>query len=289
MEIIEKYLKNKTEILNSNKFIFNNKPINTKVAVIVEPRNHYLLEDVVKNVMSSLGEDWNLHIFCYDQNFILNLFKNCSFTITLLNKNNLTIDEYNKLFQSIEFWNTIKEETILIFQTDSFIMNPSIKIDKFLKYSFIGGIYRYITTEKLIKKYNKKIAGYIGIWEYLDGINLNNSAKIDFSINGGFSIRKKSIMIKCLQNVSNNDIIKYRIKNKLNTLYYETNTILSEDTYFQNAIDILGLDLPDKQTCIEFCENLSYTNINLNSFGIHQVKDGELLNRFKNEIEKKFI
>lgn len=45
-----------------------NKDDNDKVAVIVEPRKHKYLLGVIKNVMSSLGTDWNLHIFGSDNN-----------------------------------------------------------------------------------------------------------------------------------------------------------------------------------------------------------------------------
>ena len=45
-----------------------NKDENNKVAVIVEPRKHKYLIGVIKNVMSSLGKDWNLNIFVSDHN-----------------------------------------------------------------------------------------------------------------------------------------------------------------------------------------------------------------------------
>lgn len=286
MEVIEQHLYNQTKQFIKQNFTFQNRSINTKVAVIVEPRNHKLLQSIVYNIMHSLGEEWNLHIFSYDIDFIRSLFPNCEFYLTLLNSNNLTANQYNKLFKSVEFWKKIEEETILIFQTDSFIMNPTININIFLEYPFIGGIYRYITTNQLKHQYKDIVAGYIHNFE-LKGIQLANSPKLDFSINGGFSLRKKSVMLDCLKRVTNNDIIEYRKQYNMDCTYLNKTPIPGEDVYFQNAIDLLGYKLPDKKTCISFCENLSYSKFNSKSFGIHNVKK-DRLQYFKKEIVDKF-
>ena len=39
-------------------------------AVIIEPREHELLELVVRNVMHNLGDIWNLHIHAYNKDYI---------------------------------------------------------------------------------------------------------------------------------------------------------------------------------------------------------------------------
>ena len=198
------------------------------------------------------------------------------------------------MFKSTTFWKNIKEENILIFQTDSFIMNPLININDFLDYPFIGGIYRYITTETFKRKYPNKIVGYPYNY-YLNGIQLQNSPNLDFSINGGFSFRKKSIMIECLEKITHKKIIDHRIINKMDVSYYQIYNNIDEDSYFQNAIDLLGYKLPDKQTCINFCENLSYPVFNSKSFAIHNVKENviknnsDLMDKLKNSFSHLLI
>ncbi len=285
MDEIQKYLDESTKQLQIKNFCVKKKSTNKKVAVIVEPRNHQLLQSVVYNVMNSLGEEWNLHIFSHDQQFVQSLFPNWEYQLSLLQSNNLTVKQYNTLFQSKQFWESIHEETVLIFQTDSFIMNPDININQFLKYSFIGGIYRYITTNELKEKYPN--VGYTDNYN-LTGIQLHNSPKLNFSINGGFSLRKKSVMINCLEKISYSNIIEYRQQNNMNIDDFYHCDKISEDVYFQNAIDLLGYELPDKQTCIDFCENLSYTKFNPNSFAIHNFNKINKINNFKESIQKKF-
>lgn len=41
----------------------NNDENNEQIAVIVEPRNHKYLIPVIKQVMSKLGNTWNLQIY----------------------------------------------------------------------------------------------------------------------------------------------------------------------------------------------------------------------------------
>jgi len=74
-----------------------NKDNNDKVAVIVEPRKHKYLLGVIKNVMSSLGNDWNLHIFGSDHNeeYIKTHLKG---NYTFTNLNMLNLNETSLLF-----------------------------------------------------------------------------------------------------------------------------------------------------------------------------------------------
>ena len=66
-------------MLNKCKFyyvIYNND--NTKVAVIVEPREHEFMEQVIRNVATALDNTWNIHIFTSNiesKNSVLNLLR----------------------------------------------------------------------------------------------------------------------------------------------------------------------------------------------------------------------
>ena len=87
-----------------------------------------------------------------------------------------------------------------------------------------------------------------------------------------FLLRKKSAMIECIQKVNKEDIIKYRKKLNMNNEYYMNINILGEDTFFQNALDLLNYKLPNSLQCINFCSNLCFGGFSKNSLGIHNIK-----------------
>jgi hypothetical protein len=148
------------------------------IAVIVEPRLHIYLKPVIDNILRNINNNTPIHIFHskINEEFIRNnysvLIENHKIILSyiILNQkimNNLQLSEYNLLLTSVDFWNTINGENILIFQTDS-CMCRHINTFNFTEYTqcgFIGAPFRI---------YPKN------------------------GLNGGFSIRKKSLMIKAI-------------------------------------------------------------------------------------------
>lgn len=114
-------------------------------AVIVEPRNHKALEFVLNNFIENLDDDWQIIIFHGPNN--LNTCKEIiektgtqkRITFHNLGVNNLTIEEYNHLMITRDFYHQIPTEIFLIFQTDSMIIpiNKS-NLEPFLKYDYVG-------------------------------------------------------------------------------------------------------------------------------------------------------
>ena len=47
-------------------------------------------------------------------------------------------------------------------------------------------------------------------------------------------------MIKCLTFITDEHITEYRKNSGMSSFYYNRNFIVGEDTFFQNALDILG-------------------------------------------------
>ena len=93
-------------------------PTTDKIAVIIEPRKHKLLQSVVCNVMYHLGNAWNLMIVSHDIEYVKSLFpKQWTFATMMLNKDSITSTEYNQLLKTQSFWEKIPCENILIFQT----------------------------------------------------------------------------------------------------------------------------------------------------------------------------
>lgn len=131
-------------ILIINYFIKDNFINNNRLhaAVIVEPRNHMALEDVIDNIIINL--DVPIIIFHGTENIklvdnIISKYPNSKFKKYNLNIKNLTITDYNNLLLSTNFW--IKSEyfgnRILLFQTDSGICNVD-NIEFSLDYDYCG-------------------------------------------------------------------------------------------------------------------------------------------------------
>jgi hypothetical protein len=143
------------------------------ISVIVEPRNHEYLIPVIDNIVRNTITP--IHIFHSSVNEILlkTKYNNSRFIFTKLPQDNLTIREYNILLTSISFWNKINGENILIFQTDSCLCRHinTFNFTEYLKYGFIGA---------------------------------PCNTRFPLFQNGGFSIRKKSLMIKAI-NVFNKE------------------------------------------------------------------------------------
>lgn len=150
-------------------------------AVIVEPREHKDLETVIKTVMYFLNEsdsniEWGLSIFYGGKN--KKLIKKITKNWENVHFQNMWIDnlpslEYNKMLKTSNFWKSIDSENILIFQTDSILVN--FGIEEFISYIYIGAPW--------IKFREGKLVG-----------------------NGGLSFRKKSKMIEISENYINDDI-----------------------------------------------------------------------------------
>lgn len=237
--MIEKFF-NYYEKLN---IVINNNESNTKVAVIVEPCKHKYLIGVIKQVMSKLGETWNLRIFGSDKNEV-NIKENIKGTYTFIN---MQIDElvspdtYNLFLQSKEFWNKITEEHVLMFQPDSFILTNNYNVPP--TYGFVGAPYSY--------------GGHDSSGNFID---ITTPIQNGYNINGGFSYRNKQIMLDCINNVTINDIINYRQQHGLNIEYFTANVILPENVFFMNAMAVLNYHLPTNidaviTECTKFCIN----------------------------------
>ena len=183
-------------------------------AVIVEPRNDDILIKVLNNVLTNVHTFTKIQIFhgTENENMIRQNMKpyidSGKIIINNLNVKNLTKQDYNKLLTSVDFWNKVHGENILIFQTDSAInSNRRYDIHKFLEYDYVGAPWKN-------DKYTNGIGG-----------------------NGGFSFRKKSKMIEHIKSTpwtggpediyfSKSEILKFPTKDiamefSVETIYYD--------------------------------------------------------------------
>ena len=158
------------KLLNATTIKYENSAIAT--AIIIEPRKHKALAFVLKNVLENLDNEWQIILYhgrqneTYVKRIIESTLLEHSSRITLikLDVDNLDGPEYNALMMNYNFIASIPTETFLVFQTDSMI-NPRYKdlLYTYLKYDYVGAPW---------------IHGGVG--------------------NGGFSLRKRSKMLKCI-------------------------------------------------------------------------------------------
>lgn len=137
-------------------------------AVIVEPRRHPALPFVLQNVVSQLSSEWKILIFHgkdnkdYVNSIIGQLDSSRFLPPIALDTPNLSLEQYNQLLMSQAFYRSIPTETMLIFQTDTLILEPT-QLEEFLEYDYVGAPWK---------------SGIVG--------------------NGGLSLRKKSKMLSVI-------------------------------------------------------------------------------------------
>jgi hypothetical protein len=146
-------------------------------AIIVEPRIHKTLEYVLQNFNDNLSNEWQFIVFHgsvnkeYTENICNKVFIHDRVKLVNLNVNNLSFQQYNKLFYTEEFYSFITTETFLVFQTDAIICSRyKHLINNFLHYDYVGAP-----------------------WSHLNAVG-----------NGGLSLRKKSKMLEILSIKKNN-------------------------------------------------------------------------------------
>lgn len=152
--------------------------------VIVEPRKHPYLKQVCENFDKNMPPDWDLYVVHGNLNATfakdaVNHIQRRKIFIPL-QVDNLTVDTYNELFKKLSFWNKIKAENILVFQTDTALCSKStLNIQEFMKYDYIGC------------SMNKSFKHYKVPWDkkYKDD---------HFYGIGGLSFRKNSFQKKCI-------------------------------------------------------------------------------------------
>jgi hypothetical protein len=230
---------------------FNNIIIKKNAIVIVEPRAHELLKQVIDNFNDIMDKSWDLYVFHGQSNKefahnATNHIKDRNKFLIPLDTDNLNANEYNKLLKDKNFWNKINAEHILVFQTDSILCkNSKYKIDDFLKYDYIGC------------PYNGTIIG--------DNTKIWGETNHFYGI-GGLSYRKKSFMMDCINNNSNIE------------------PEFAEDVFYSNCV-AKSKNKPESANVLnKFCTQFFGLDI---SFGVHkptQLADRETFSKYCPEI-----
>lgn len=153
--------------------------------VIVEPRRHKHLAYVLTNFDKRMPLTYDMYIFHgrnngeFARDAAKSVSKNRKIHFVALEKDDMTVDEYNALLKSPErFWSKIDAENILIFQTDAVLCSASkFSISDFEHLGYIGCAFGSEAGK----------GTYWGERSYW-GV-------------GGLSFRKKSAALKCIANM----------------------------------------------------------------------------------------
>ncbi len=183
----------------------------SKETILIEFRNFPHIEHLLRLLISKFPQDWCHTIVCGNFNYDMikqicdSICKNISSKITLikLNINNITQQEYSNLLLTKEFWNNFEGEKLLIYQEDTLVFHG--KITPFLEYDYIGAP-----------------------WNENQNDNSNGVG------NGGFSLRSKSILLKCLDVLKPSDL---QLSKSTQTYMKSVGlTLVPEDVYFSKTI-----------------------------------------------------
>lgn len=226
------------------------KKYNLYESVLIEfrilPHTEYLLRNAILKF-----PNWSHTIICgnLNYNFYKNMIDNISPNINLikLNFDNIHVSVYNELLLTIDFWKLFYGEKLLIYQEDTFIFHN--KIDEFLIFDYIGAPWKY-------KKYK------VG--------------------NGGFSLRTKDVMIKCLENKQkiNNILNLKNINYILKNIYNEY--IIREDIFFSAMIHNYKYGLiPQLDIAIKFSQESIISKNPLGGHKFYNVKNPKLSINYK--------
>jgi len=220
-----------------------------KAMVIVEPRKHELLKYVCENFDKNMCKSWDLYVFhgkshgSFAEEATEDIRQGGRKVFLMpLDTDNLTAGEYNRLLKRLDFWDRVKAEDILVFQTDAVLCgNSDHKIREFTKYDYVGC------------SNNKNTIGDLGNnW----GTDKNGDWSDDTTKNlsfygiGGLSFRKNSFQKKCIRD------------------YPNINPEYGEDVFFSGCLEKSQNKPRDVSTTRNFCtQNVFYSR----SFGAHKI------------------
>jgi hypothetical protein len=205
-----------------------------RAMIIVEPRPHPLLGQIIRNFDTRIPKEWDLYIFhgpshaAYANESTRGVSPNRRTFLKALDTDNLTADEYNKLFKSKSFWDRIDADDILVFQTDAVTCAKSQwNIDSFTDLDYVGCAY-----------------------DHQIGPGVHWGKDHSFYGSGGLSFRKKKFVMECI--AANPNIDPHA----------------PEDVFYSDCVEKSPNKPKDASTLAKFCTQNSYMEP---SFGAHQI------------------
>ena len=121
----------------SKKVVYHHKENCKNLMLILDTRLSLALILVIKNAIDKMP-NFNLMLISTKEtiNFIENIFGKISYKVEI-NKSKINLEEYSKILLDQNIWKKIKEDRVLIFQSDTIILR-NISDDEFPKLEHVG-------------------------------------------------------------------------------------------------------------------------------------------------------
>ena len=211
-------------------------------AVIVEPRRHPALRAVIANHRAMLPANWGIELWTAEGHrawATAELSDIRGVTVRTLPVANLYQTTYSVLLRCPTFWVSLgapaaEAEWILVFQTDTVMFRPLTEeaLARWTRYDYTGANY-YNPAETYAAAGGAVVGG----------------------IQGGFSLRRRATMLRCLAEVSWARIDAARTVAGAPAIRADRRF---EDIYFTHACALLGVPLPPIAERHEFSIEAEY-------------------------------
>ena len=186
-----------------------------KRAVIIETRPLATLGWTIENLAYHTG--WPIRVYCARANE--EVIDNLGFPVEKILINDIHLSGYTHALVSDGFWSDLPE-TVLIFQSDAFMLRPGI--EEFTAYDYVGAPWN---------------------WAYESA----DMSRFRVGGNGGFSLRKTSKMLEVINKLPFGEIYNdpaFKLEPGLGP---------PEDMYFAFGISELGGHTPEPDEQSRFC------------------------------------
>lgn len=142
-KIFRLFVRSTSPIVNSRRFRIQQK--SDKLILMVESRNHFAMEYVMKNAIFHLGKGWSATLFHgnVNQDLAIHISKSIKhLKLVHLDIDNIDIQYLNFLLTSRSFWEQFAHiDRILFIQTDGILLHG--KISPFMKYDYVGAPWHF--------------------------------------------------------------------------------------------------------------------------------------------------
>jgi hypothetical protein len=181
-------------------------------AVIVEWRKHANFISAVKSVCPHLDDAWDLLVFCAPANMSSD---HCDWTREALyssacntlgkrmviqeSSGNWMFPGSNRHLRNATFWKGLHHDHILIFHSDSALCrNPQHSLNFYLQFSYVGAAWN---SDDIFRAAMHGEQAGIDLKLIERKTGLQNRVRVTNG-NGGFSLRNRELMIRCLDEFS---------------------------------------------------------------------------------------
>lgn len=216
-ETINNFLKQKYDLSKYN-------PIhNDRVCVIIEPRIIDNLNSIIENIMFYT----NWYVIAYINSA---MYDKINPIVERRIVDDMDLYTYNSILLSDFFWEEYYDDgfnQMLIFQSDSFLVNDNIDYFADLNLDYIGASWK---------------------WAY----DTNKYEKFRNGGNGGLSLRNIPKMLEITKNMNDedkkyNEDMAFSLKMKQQNDYLEIQNIFSSETYLNNSLGYHAIDKYHKE------------------------------------------